>query len=116
MSKLPVSLQSFGFKLYATQGTAAVLKESGIEASLVKKIHQGSPNTLDLLESGEVDYVISTSKKGKTPHQDDEKIRRKAVERHLPCFTSLDTAAAVARCLARNKNIDDVELVDITKL
>ncbi len=105
-----------GFKLYATHGTADVLRRSGITVEVVEKIHQGSPNTLDLLESGKVDYVISTSKKGRTPHQDDEKIRRKAVERRIPCFTSLDTASAVARCLAMNKTIDDIELVDITSL
>ena len=105
-----------GFKLYATHGTADVLRRSGITVEVVEKIHQGSPNTLDLLESGKVDYVISTSKKGRTPHQDDEKIRRKAVERRIPCITSLDTASAVARCLAMNKTIDDIELVDITSL
>ena len=44
------------------------------------------------------------------------KIRRKAVERSICCFTSLDTANAMADCLALGKTIDDMHFVDITKL
>ena len=44
------------------------------------------------------------------------KIRRKAVERSIPCLTSLDTANALVRCLAMSKTIDDVELVNITEI
>ena len=34
----------------------------------------------------------------------------------IPCLTSLDTANAMADCLAMNKTVDDIELVDITKI
>ena len=44
------------------------------------------------------------------------KIRRKAVERSIVCLTSIDTANAIADVLAMDKTIDDVELVDITKI
>ncbi|UKI37135.1 MAG: hypothetical protein L6V93_02730 [Clostridiales bacterium] len=39
-------------------------------------------------------YVISTSSKGRIPSRDSVKIRRKAVERSVPCLTSIDTATA----------------------
>ena len=54
-----------------------------------------SVNTLTLIESGKIDYLISTSAKGRLPGRDSVKIRRKAVERSIPCLTSIDTAHAV---------------------
>ncbi len=108
--------QKMGFTIYGTQGTAAYLNQNGIAAERVMKIHEGTPNTLNLLESGAVNYVVSTSSKGRLPQLDDVKIRRKAVERQIPCLTSLDTANAVAICLNSDKTMDDVELVNITQL
>lgn len=57
-----------GFKIYATKGTADVLKEYGIDAEVVGKIHESADNTLTLIESGKVSYVISTSSKGPYPN------------------------------------------------
>ncbi len=105
-----------GFDIYATSGTASLLNKNMVPASVIKKIHQGSPNTIDLLEGGKIDYVISTSAKGRLPQLDDVKIRRKAVERAIPCFTSLDTANAMLSCMKMEKTILDIELVDITKI
>jgi carbamoyl-phosphate synthase large subunit len=45
-----------------------------------------------LIESGKVDYILSTSSKGRLPSRDSVKIRRKAIERAIPCITSVDTA------------------------
>ena len=59
-------------------GTAAVLDRAGILARIVDKIHESDNNTLALLESGKINYVISTSTKGRIPTRDSVKIRRKA--------------------------------------
>ena len=53
-----------GFELYATTGTAMVLFKVGLSVKIVDKIHESSVNTITLLESGKVNYVISTSAKG----------------------------------------------------
>ncbi len=106
-----------GFELYATSGTALNLNRNMIAANTVKKIHEDEENNvLTLLDSGKIDYVISTSEKGRLPARDSVRIRRKAVERSIVCLTSLDTANAVADCLAMDKTIDDVELVDIATI
>ena len=108
---------TLGFELYATSGTALNLNRNMIAANTVKKIHEDEENNvLTLLDSGKIDYVISTSEKGRIPARDSVKIRRKAVERSIVCLTSLDTANAVADCLAMDKTIDDVELVDIASI
>ena len=108
---------TMGFELYATSGTALNLNRNMIAANTVKKIHEDEGNNvLTLLDSGKIDYVISTSEKGRLPARDSVRIRRKAVERSIVCLTSLDTANAVADCLAMDKTIDDVELVDIATI
>ncbi|MBR3751213.1 MAG: carbamoyl-phosphate synthase large subunit [Clostridia bacterium] len=106
-----------GFKLYATHGTADTLEQYGIAVRRVNKIHEDADdNTLTLLESGKVHYVISTSAKGRIPERASVKIRRKAVERSIPCLTSLDTANAIADSLKSRYTQSSIELVDINNM
>ena len=106
-----------GFTLYATKGTAKVLAEAGIQAVPVNKIHEDDHNnTIELIESGKIQYVISTSSKGRIPTRDSVKIRRKAVERSIPCLTSIDTANAMANSLRSRYSPYSTELVDINDM
>ncbi len=105
-----------GFDLYATRGTAKVIEDYGMKCKIVDKIHEGENNTLKLIESGWIDYVISTSAKGRIPTRDSVKIRRKTVERAIPCLTSIDTANAVADCLKSRYSQACTELVDINNM
>ena len=115
---LPIaqSLENMGFQLYGTKGTAAYLTGHGLHAEAVNKISEGGFTVLDLLESGKVDYVISTSTKGRQPAREGVKIRRKAVERSIACLTAIDTAKVLVDCISLNRSIQDVELVDITQI
>jgi carbamoyl-phosphate synthase large subunit len=105
-----------GFTVYATSGTAAAFRNVGIDSVVVNKIHEGDDNALSLIESGKVDYVISTSTRGRIPTRDSVKIRRKTVERSVPCLTSIDTANAVADCLMSKYAQTTIELVDINHM
>ena len=106
-----------GFTIYATKGTAKVLQEAGIKATPVNKIHEDDQNnTINLIESGKINYVISTSSKGRIPTRDSVKIRRKAVERSIPCLTSIDTANAMANSLRSRYSPYSTELVDINNM
>jgi carbamoyl-phosphate synthase large subunit len=107
---------SLGFTIYATKGTAAAFEKVGITAIPVDKVHDGENNGIALIESGKVNYVISTSKRGRIPTRDSVKIRRKAVERSIPCLTSVDTANAVADCLLSKYSQESIELVDINHM
>ena len=109
-------LARMGFALYGTRGTAAVLNHNMIATNLVRKISEGEPNTITLLESGKIHYMISTSEKGRMPARDSVKMRRKSVERSICCLTAIDTASALSKILESGRSIDDVELVDITKI
>ncbi|MDO5125537.1 MAG: carbamoyl-phosphate synthase large subunit [Ruminococcus sp.] len=105
-----------GFKIYSTKGTAKVLNEHGIPAEAVDKIHESDNNTLTLIESGKIAYVISTSSKGRIPTRDSVKIRRKTVERNIPCLTSIDTANAIAASIRSKYNEHSTEIVDINNM
>ncbi|MGN0609228.1 MAG: carbamoyl-phosphate synthase large subunit [Oscillospiraceae bacterium] len=108
--------ERLGFTIYATSGTASVLNKNMIAANVVRRVSEEAPNVMTLLDEGKIDYVISTSAKGRLPALDSVKIRRKTVERSICCLTAIDTANAVADILAMGKNIDDIEMVDITKI
>ena len=105
-----------GFDIYATSGTASLLNKNMVAANVVKRASEEKPNVMTLLDSGKVDYVISTSAKGRIPAFDSVKIRRKTVERSICCLTALDTANAVADILMMGKKIDEMEMIDITKI
>ena len=106
-----------GFSLYATAGTAKVLREKGLSVQSVEKIHESKDqNTVTLLESGKISYVISTSEKGRNPAYDDVKIRRKACLLGIPCLTSVDTANALADSLLSGYRESNTELVDINHM
>lgn len=108
--------ERLGFELYATCGTASTLNKNMIAANAVRKASEEKPNVMTLLDSGKINYVISTSAKGRIPAYDSVKIRRKTVERSICCLTAIDTANAVADILAMGKSIDDMEMIDITKI
>jgi carbamoyl-phosphate synthase large subunit len=106
-----------GFKLYATEGTAAVIRDFGMDVETVDKIHENpGDNVLTLLDTGKIDYVISTSARGRITSNDSVKLRRKAVERDIPCLTSLDTANAIIRSLMSRYSPASLELVDCNNL
>jgi len=106
-----------GFSLYATKGTAAVLRAKGFRVHTVGKIHESPDyNTATLLESGEISYILSTSERKRDPAADDVKIRRKACLLGIPCVTSVDTANALADSLLSGYSENNTELVDINQM
>jgi carbamoyl-phosphate synthase large subunit len=88
-----------GFKLLATEGTAQYLESQGMRVTRVRKVHEESPNMLDIIRKGEASFVINTLTKGKTPERDGFRIRREAAENGVVCLTSLDTARALLKVL-----------------
>jgi carbamoyl-phosphate synthase large subunit len=105
-------LAQIGYKLYATEGTAAMIEAAGLTVKVTtKKLHEGHPNVVDVIMDGSVNAVINTVTGGRIPLRDGFQIRRTAAERRVPCFTSLDTARAAIQAivnLAQNYSIQPV--------
>ncbi|MDR2646548.1 MAG: carbamoyl-phosphate synthase large subunit [Oscillospiraceae bacterium] len=105
-----------GFRLYATEGNAQTLRASGLDVTTVSKIHESEQNTATLIESGAIQYVISTSAKGRDPMRDSVKIRTLSTRLGIPCLTSIDTANALVDSLRSRFNEHNTELVNITAM
>ena len=108
--------ERLGFEIFATSGTANVLNRHMVAANAIRNVDEPSPNIIDLIESGKIDYVIATSVKGRHPELGSVHIRRTTVERAIPCLTSIDTASALLRCLEGDVKIENCEMVDINTL
>ena len=115
-AELAWKLHDYGYKIYGTPGTARYLNSQMVPCSTVRQMSEERPNVLDLLESGLVDYIISTSPHGRDPHRDSVKFRRKATELSIPCITALDTARILVNALRSDHDISGMELVDIATL
>ena len=89
------------FRLYATEGTADMIRGLGMEVEEVtKRLSEGHPNVVDVIQQRKVDCVVNTPEGGgPSAMRDGFQIRRAAVENRIPCFTSLDTARAAVRAL-----------------
>jgi carbamoyl-phosphate synthase large subunit len=87
------NLSNLNFKILATGGTKKFLNEHGIEATLIKKVHEGRPNIIDAIKNGEINMVINTPA-GKMSEHDDSYIRKNAINYKIPYITT--TSAAVA--------------------
>ena len=110
---LPIlrAIHGLGLRLFATAGTAALLRESAISATTVQKLRDGHPNVVDVIHSGQVHLVVNTvsasspvaDKSAGVPLRDGYEIRRASVERRIPCLTSLDTARALVQALRASR-------------
>ena len=108
-------LDDMGYKLYATDGTAREIARLGTDVEIVGKLGQDS-RVFELLESGEIDYIILTGSTEPEYIRDFIKLNRRALQLSIPCLTSLDTANALADILACRYTQQNTELVDIAHL
>ncbi len=93
-------LDRAGCRLFATEGTAAMISAMGLPVTMTtKKLREGHPNVVDVINDGSVEAVINTISGVSEVLRDGFYIRRAAVERQIPCFTSLDTARAAVESL-----------------
>ena len=99
-------LAAAGCQLYATEGTAAMITALGLPVTTItKRIGEGTPDVLDVIHDGTVGAVVNTLSGDRSVMEDGFHIRRAAVERRIPCFTSLDTArAAMESMLSGREN------------
>jgi carbamoyl-phosphate synthase large subunit len=85
--------RDLGFRLVATEGTARFLESRGTPVEVVRKVHEGHPNAVDLLASGGVQLLINTPL-GKLTQRDDYILRQAALQHRVPYTTTMSAAAA----------------------
>jgi carbamoyl-phosphate synthase large subunit len=96
---LATQLAELGFRLIATEGTAAVIRRAGVPVERVYKVTEGlRPHVVDKMKNGEVTVVINTPE-GRSARMDSYSIRRTAVTMGIPYFTTLAAASAAAEAI-----------------
>jgi len=102
---LPVAkrFKQLGFDILATEGTSKFLAESGIENTLVKKLHEGRPNIADAIKNRRIALIINTPV-GKESKYDDSYIRIASVQNKIPYITSVAAAEASVEGISAAKN------------
>ena len=102
-----------GIQLYATEGTASMIQAMGAPVTMItKKLGEGYPNVVDVINEGKVDGVVNTVTQVTSVLRDGVAIRRAAVERHIPCFVALDTARAAVESLLLGVGTHSIKRTD----
>ena len=112
---IAAGFNKLGYEIYATRGTAEVLRNNGVEVTQVNKLEQAAPTLMDLLLAHNIDLVIDTPSKGAGKSKDGFLIRRVAIETGVSVITALDTATALLRSLT-NSHKEELEMIDIAKV
>ncbi|EKT78538.1 carbamoyl phosphate synthase large subunit [Rhodococcus opacus M213] len=95
-------LADLGFRILATEGTAAVLRRNGITCQEVhkhsgEKLEAGERTIVEMIRDGEVDMVINTPYGNSGPRVDGYEIRSAAVAMNIPCVTTVQGASAAVQ-------------------
>lgn len=114
MLELAKVLNQMGYSLSATKGTADYFNQNGLETLQVRKVHEGRPHCVDRIRSGEVAFVINTTR-GRTSIEASFDIRRACTDYSIPCLTESDAAQAFVLAL-KNTRRNQVDVSPLNKM
>lgn len=97
---LGVQLVNLGFDIIATEGTAAVLTAAGVPVRKINKVYEGQPHIVDAMIDGEVQMMINTTADGAQNMSDSFSLRRTALMRGIPHYTTMPGARAAIEAIA----------------
>ncbi len=99
-------LADLGFEIVATRGTAAIIRDSGVECQLVNKVYEGRPHIVDMIKNEDISLIVNTTE-GKKAIADSYAIRAAALQHKVTYTTTL--AGARATCMAmQNQSAKEV--------
>ncbi len=104
-----------GLNLYATKGTANVIRSLGLECTEVARL-SSNEEIFKLMDEGKIDYVVYTGKTDVESISNYISLHHHAILLGITVLTSLDTTNALADCIAGRYNQFNTELVDINNL
>jgi carbamoyl-phosphate synthase large subunit len=109
-------LLKLGYEFYGTGGTANYLNKHGIPCSIARKVEEGKPDVLSMIEQGKIKMLINTeSPHGNLGGFNGFRLRRNAIEHGIAVITSLDTLVAVTECLERKMVPQDLTNFEISE-
>jgi carbamoyl-phosphate synthase large subunit len=104
-------LAGLHIRVYATEGTAAFLRENGVEATVAHWPDKAqSPNTIELLAARAVDLVVNIPKhSGEEELSNDYLIRRRAADYGIPLITNIQLASRLVEALSK-KSVEELQI------
>ncbi|MES2491260.1 MAG: carbamoyl-phosphate synthase large subunit [Pseudomonadota bacterium] len=105
-------LSGKGFRVLATHGTAALVKEAGIPCEGVNKVKEGRPHCVDMIKNGEIHFIANTTE-GKKSIEESRSIRGAAIQHKICYFTTIAGALAAAVAMDHLDNEDVNRLQDL---
>ena len=109
------SFNEAGFNIIATGRTCDLITDAGIPAKKVKKLSEGRPCILDIINNGEVNLIVNTPA-GKDALSDDSYLRKSAIKAKIPYMTTMAAAKATADGLLYMKSHTESEVKSIQEL
>ncbi|MDE2029964.1 MAG: ATP-grasp domain-containing protein, partial [Alphaproteobacteria bacterium] len=97
---LALQLVNLGFEIIATSGTALALKAAGVPVRHVNKVYEGQPHVVDAMINGDVQMMINTTASGAQMLADSFSLRRTALMRGIPHYTTIPGARAAIEAIA----------------
>ena len=95
-------LEELGWEIFSTENTHDFLSRRGVASSFLYKGSLGiEPNVLTMIANKGVDLIINIPRSEQTGghHTDGYKIRRLAIDHHIPLITNLHIAQLFLQCL-----------------
>jgi carbamoyl-phosphate synthase large subunit len=105
-------LQELGYKIYATLGTATILRENGVKAKGIFRISEGRPNVLDMITENDVQWIVNVPS-GTKPAKDDISMRTEAIRRGVPITTTVRGLQATLSGLKRIKKLKSFAVLSL---
>ena len=96
VTRIARDLHQLGFELVATAGTARVLELVGLPVTLINKVSEGSPHSVDAIRDGGIDLILNTPR-GAQAHYDGAMMRNAAHQYGVPILTTLSAAMAAVQ-------------------
>jgi carbamoyl-phosphate synthase large subunit len=94
--RLAQELTALGFRILATQGTAAAIAAAGLAVEHTNKVYEGPPHVVDRMLQRDIQLVINTVA-GKSSRADSYSLRRTALTLNIPYCTTIPGAFAAVR-------------------
>jgi carbamoyl-phosphate synthase large subunit len=87
--KIARELESAGFTILATRGTAAAISSVGIAVTAVNKVTEGRPHVVDMIKNNEIVLIINTVDEKRKAISDSRSIRTSGLAARVTIYTTI---------------------------
>ena len=109
------ALAALGFTLVATRGTANALAAAGLAVLPINKVAEGRPHIVDMIKNAEIVLAVNTVEESRKAINDSYAIRRAALQRRVPVYTTIAGARAACAGMTEARELHAYALQNLHK-